>query len=93
MDEATQGNKAAIQAIAGKFHMPGRIGEPEDVAIVEGAGHTGDIESMRDTVTPARRSETVIPAKAGIPGGVGAVANAALHGISRLLVLRSQPLA
>jgi hypothetical protein len=32
MDEATQGNKAAIQAIAGKFHLAGRIGEPEEVA-------------------------------------------------------------
>ncbi|KFE67480.1 SDR family oxidoreductase [Hyalangium minutum] len=32
MDEATHGNKAAIQAIAGKFHLPGRIGEPEEVA-------------------------------------------------------------
>jgi hypothetical protein len=32
MDEATQGNKDAIQSIAGKFHLPGRIGEPEEVA-------------------------------------------------------------
>jgi len=32
MDEATQGNKDVIQAVAGKFHLPGRIGEPEEVA-------------------------------------------------------------
>jgi len=32
MDEATQGNKALIQAVAGKFHLPGRVGEPDEVA-------------------------------------------------------------
>jgi NAD(P)-dependent dehydrogenase (short-subunit alcohol dehydrogenase family) len=32
MDEAFQGNKAAVQQVAGRFHLLGRIGEPEEVA-------------------------------------------------------------
>jgi NAD(P)-dependent dehydrogenase (short-subunit alcohol dehydrogenase family) len=32
MDEATQGNKDVIQAVAGKFHLAGRVGEPDEVA-------------------------------------------------------------
>jgi NAD(P)-dependent dehydrogenase (short-subunit alcohol dehydrogenase family) len=32
MVEATGGDKAQIQAMAGKFHLPGRIGEAEEVA-------------------------------------------------------------
>jgi NAD(P)-dependent dehydrogenase (short-subunit alcohol dehydrogenase family) len=32
MDEATQGNKEVIQQIAGKFHLLGRVGEPDEVA-------------------------------------------------------------
>jgi hypothetical protein len=32
MDEMSQGNKNVIQQLAGKFHLMGRIGEPEEVA-------------------------------------------------------------
>jgi NAD(P)-dependent dehydrogenase (short-subunit alcohol dehydrogenase family) len=32
MDEMSHGNKPVIQQIAGKFHLPGRVGEPAEVA-------------------------------------------------------------